>query len=278
MKFSDRIGITKPPDVFQLNSMNDELRNSLWNAIAKTIKPDSSTSTFKKFLEDLFLRFFKESITSLPYSDFDCRTNLENRFMQLKWYDTYNLLEIIIKIVETHSTKINQKGFVELINYILKEELAGYTIINGLFVQITNPEEIKSIEDAQSTPVTKGLKNVSEHITTAVTLLSKKPSADYKNSIKESISAVEGICKMITGVNSGGLKEALNKLSESIEIHSALKEAYLKIYGYTSDEGGIRHPMLEDNNVGFAEAKYMLVSCSAFVNYIVDKASKANLI
>jgi hypothetical protein len=31
MKFTDRIGVTKPPEVLQVDSMNSELRNSLWN-------------------------------------------------------------------------------------------------------------------------------------------------------------------------------------------------------------------------------------------------------
>lgn len=37
---------------------------------------------------------------------------------------------------------------------------------------------------------------------------------------------------------------------------------------YTSDEGGIRHAMLEEPNIGYDEAKYMAVACSAFVNFI----------
>lgn len=40
--------------------------------------------------------------------------------------------------------------------------------------------------------------------------------------------------------------------------------------GYTSDEGGIRHAEgLFESNVTFEEAKYMLVSCCAFVNYLI---------
>ena len=62
------------------------------------------------------------------------------------------------------------------------------------------------------------------------------------------------------------------------DMHPALKAGFSKLYGYTSDESGVRHPILKDANVGFAEAKYMLVTCSAFVNFLVDKGREAGLL
>lgn len=83
---------------------------------------------------------------------------------------------------------------------------------------------------------------------------------------------------MISGVEAGGLKDALTKLDESVHIHIAMKEAFLRLYGFTSDEEGIRHPILNEQNVGFVEAKFMLVACSAFVNYLIQQANTAKLI
>ena len=42
------------------------------------------------------------------------------------------------------------------------------------------------------------------------------------------------------------------------------------MYGYTSDKSGIRHNSGLDENTTFEEAKYMLVSCSAFLNYLIQ--------
>jgi hypothetical protein len=61
-------------------------------------------------------------------------------------------------------------------------------------------------------------------------------------------------------------------------LHGALRSAFEKLYGYTSDESGIRHAILEDPAVGFEEAKYMIVACSAFANYLAAKAEKAGLL
>ena len=42
----------------------------------------------------------------------------------------------------------------------------------------------------------------------------------------------------------------------------------MKLYGYTSDEGGIRHAMLDEPNLTSADARYFLLSCTSFVNYL----------
>ena len=63
----------------------------------------------------------------------------------------------------------------------------------------------------------------------------------------------------------------LKKIEENgVMIHSGLKSAFIILYGYTSDANGIRHA----GDIGgasstFEEAKFMLVSCSAFINYLI---------
>jgi hypothetical protein len=79
------------------------------------------------------------------------------------------------------------------------------------------------------------------------------------------------VCKKITGEKSGGLRKALSKLSATEHIHPRLEAAFKALYDYTSDEDGVRHAMLEAPKLGFAEAKFMLVACSAFMHFIVEK-------
>ena len=80
------------------------------------------------------------------------------------------------------------------------------------------------------------------------------------------------MCQIING-SKETLGKALNNLK--IEIHPALKSAYSSIYGYTSDENGTRHANgIGEKNATFSEAKYMLISCSAFVNYLKENFEK----
>ena len=52
-----------------------------------------------------------------------------------------------------------------------------------------------------------------------------------------------------------------------------LQVAFEKLYAYTNNKTtGIRHALMEDTeSPGFDEAKFMLVACSAFVNYLRGK-------
>ena len=96
---------------------------------------------------------------------------------------------------------------------------------------------------------------------------------DYDNSIKESISAVESKCQILTNSDKATLGKSLKSLAANI--HPALKDAFEKLYGYTSDANGIRHANgLGEGNSTFAEAKYMLISCTAFINYLRDENKK----
>ena len=129
--------------------------------------------------------------------------------------------------------------------------------------------EVDSINEALECK----FKPVYEHLSKASRLLADREKPDYENSIKESISAVEAVCEEMTGITGkeATLGKMLKKLEDNgVEVHAGLKNAFNVLYGYTSDANGIRHA----GNIGgpastFEEAKFMLVSCSAFINYLL---------
>lgn len=77
------------------------------------------------------------------------------------------------------------------------------------------------------------------------------------------------MCQILTKNSKATLGDALKSLKD--KIHPAMKGAFEKLYGYTSDANGIRHANgLGEGDSTFEEAKYMLISCSAFVNYLKE--------
>jgi hypothetical protein len=102
-------------------------------------------------------------------------------------------------------------------------------------------------------------------------MLSDKEKPDYRNSIKESISAVESACRLVTGLPKATLSDALKRVPN---LHPALALGFDKIYGYTNDAEGIRHSLTTDQAANtYTEAKFMLVACSAFVSYLQSAAT-----
>jgi hypothetical protein len=47
---------------------------------------------------------------------------------------------------------------------------------------------------------------------------------------------------------SGSLSGALARLEKTANIHRALKLGFINLYGYSSDEEGIRHALLDDGD------------------------------
>ncbi len=138
---------------------------------------------------------------------------------------------------------------------------------------ITSDQEITAIEEALSVS-----QQFTPHLERALELLADRKSPDYANSIKESISAVEATCKLITGHPKATLGAALGRLESKLgPLHSDLTDAFKKLYGYTSDTQGIRHALVGKRDLDIEDARFMLISCSAFINYLVAKADKAGI-
>lgn len=57
------------------------------------------------------------------------------------------------------------------------------------------------------------------------------------------------------------LGNVIQKLKDNdIHIHQVLENAFSVMYGYTSDESGIRHGGIDFTNAPSEDAKYMLVT------------------
>jgi len=152
--------------------------------------------------------------------------------------------------------------------------MSAYRFVGKFITPIISETEIKEIEKALKSPI----EPVRIHLEEALKLMSDRKDPKYRNSIKESISAVEAMCKVIANDEKATLGQALDVIGERIEIHPALRRAFSNLYGWTSSADGIRHALLDEEvAVGFEDAKFMLVACSAFVNYLLEKARKAGI-
>lgn len=280
-RFSQRKGIKPIKDVMQKDNMDDDLRNGLWNALeiyywGKVMVNHHGDILKEQPYWDLFFKmwidFFKYPIDILNTRESELHDLLREYYFKAKWYEVYDFIEFVAN--NYPDKKVNSK-FMKYSNVIMERELSAYRFVGGRITEITSEEEILEIEKALTS---RGhLRPVSNHLQAALNLLADRKSPDYRNSIKESISAVEAICKLITGNKKTTLGNCLKEIDKKIELQPALREAFSKLYGYTSSSDGIRHALIKEPNLDFEDASFMLVSCSAFVNYLKVKASKAGI-
>ena len=263
--FSARYGYVKNP--VQYESMTPELRNRIWNVYSREVYIDCMTqdSNYMEELMDLFGLTFKN-----VYEEDDVEDNLKSFqkwYMSLDWYRVYDFIEAYLAFLPPK----NLNDAIANFNDVLTQNNAGYRIVDRLVIPITSQDELDCLEKAQTT----AYDSVNIHISKATELFSRRPSPDYENSIKESISAVEAMCCIIMDDRKATLGDALKRLnSKGIHLHNAFQRAMSSLYGYTSDEGGLRHGSIDFTGASREDAQYMLISCSAFVNYLIAKWQK----
>ena len=230
----------------------------------------------------------KIPMDSVPGREDDARDWIRDRVLNGDWAEAYEIVESLTVNIDLHCNPASAYGqnfyreqrpiLIAALNSILETELAGFRFVNGILVPITDQAEIAEIEGASTAVGLRGLDGAKVHLDKALGFLGQKPKPDYHNSIKESISAVESVVNLVAESDGNGVSGALEALSKHTDIHGGLKAAMKQLYGYTSDKGGIRHAMIDAATVDFAEAKFMLVACSAFVNFLIARAGAAGLL
>lgn len=265
--FSQRKGIVQVTDVIQINEMNDDLRNSIWNVldVALWSSDEFLYSRYRDpkidwFSIKLWFHYFKKPIDSRPEDSSDKLKQIRNYFYNCKWNEVYDFIEFVVSICSALIPKLS-----EMFNQIFERESSGYRFVAGHIVDITSEQEVQMLEEAIKDSRFSG---VAAHLNRALELLTDRNTPDYRNSIKESVSAVESMARIVSDNPKAMLPDALKLLEKRGCLHASLKEGFIKLYGYTSDAQGIRHAMLDVPDINSSDARFFLLSCTSFVNYL----------
>lgn len=269
--FSQRYGHSPFENAFQRESIDSALRTKLWNILKVAIwdhydfhnrSYDDVTKRIDYMVRRLWFNYFNRDLDRLPdfyepYGNKGAYDTLKEYFLNCQWFEIYDLLETIAN----DQSKLISDETRKWINNTLEEHNAAYRFVGTEIAEITDKNEIQAIEAALTTADTP----VRTHLDAALRMLSDKEAPDYRNSVKESISAVEAACRLVTGNTSATLGDALKRVQN---LHPAMSRAFSQLYGYTNDASGIRHSLTDEATITYADAKFMLVTCSAFVSYL----------
>lgn len=276
-RFSERYGYTEPASVLIRESMPEEMQNAICTAydLLQQLRIYEIPKYYEEMEEYLWRYFLNKRLSSF-HDQRGRYCPVATPFIESNeqpWFKKLDLIEITVSYFWSKRQGPYYRYFAEFTNIFVthinsefKRLNYAYRIIDNQIVEITSEEEIKAIETA----VQNSSASVKEHLNTALQLLAKRPDGDYRNSIKESISAVEAAVREITGAKTLDFAALERK---GVTLPDVLRKAFEKLYGYANDAStGIRHALMDDANAPSAdEAIFMLVSCSAFINYIAKK-------
>ena len=280
--FSDRNGMSPISKEIQSNNINAETRIVLYNVLKNAMEIQINSQQLDR---DWITKVIVEKMFNEQYSEYstnysDIIDDLYDIFINEEYHVVLTVIEFICDLLyESRNDYLQRHGddwfyarnyidMREQMNESFEDEFVGYRFVDEKIIGITNEEERKLIEESTQTPFEK----VNESIVKSITFLSETGNKDYKNSIKESITAVEQLFNILLGKEGLTLSNALEQLCQKISIDDNLKASIKSLYSFASDANGVRHGNNKNNGrITFEEAKLILLICSATINYFVSK-------
>ena len=274
--FSQRHGLKEMPTPPRLEEISRQARISLSAALRKQLDSAASSPTYfdlhiyirgpwQKVFEQVHRVWAQKPIQSFTGRLSHCDQLTSKVIFQGSYDEVFDFLELIIRSPDC------PRDFTEEIAEIFQYQLA-YRIDTSAIPTIVcaaTKEEGDCILGAMRDLQRAGLGGAAEHLRQAS---EKCRTQDWAGSVRESISAVESVARQVASGNARSLGDALKSLGRQHSLHPALKEGFLKLYGYTSDEPGIRHALSDsESKVGQDEALYMIGACAAFSSYLWRK-------
>ena len=267
-RFSHRNSYKDLPPQLKLETISEEFRTHVLLAFQRLMISFRTYNAMgqayintkgKQFFQDLWVKELRQT-QEMVYN----LRNLEGVITGLissEFHELFDLIEFADEFSKDH--RFQQ----EITEAFISERLA-YRFKDGEVIAVGTEEQAKTLERASNHLEKMGADSATSHLHKASRLLAQ---GEFGDSVRESIHAVESIARRIEP-SAKSLGAALNLINkdEETKIHPALNEAFKKIYGYTSDEQGIRHPLIDKDiaPVTEAEALFMLGACSAFIPYL----------
>jgi hypothetical protein len=267
--FGQAEGVSPLPSQQQLKTVSPETRAALWALIhgnltffqrqisgewAVVLRDWHVTREFKAI--DEFLEGYESVVPKL-----------KNLIFNGTYVEIFDFLQFAIRH-RKHPYRLD-----EGIAYNLTRTKAAYRLEGNTFFPVQSEEDAATVSRAFRDAA--GHRGALQHLKNSAEAAT---AGEWAESITQSVHAVEAISKLLApGTNT--LRPALDELEKHHKIHGALKQGFLRIYDFTSDEKGLRHSLLdkEASDVDESDALFMLGACSAFVSYLVAKARAADL-
>ena len=277
LTFSQAQGYEELPGPLKLGELPREGRVRIWNVFYSSMFATRYFGDFEWVLGDDWEAILREKhirIDNLPLDEWNSyfehnRRQLRDSIEMLPFFRIFDTIQFVLR---HHSCP---SGFIDKISEAFELSRLAYTIDDTptpTIIPSVTAAEGNTIAEAMRTLREAGLGGSAAHLRKAAECINGQ---EWAEGVRESIHAVESVARQLDPKASQTLAPALKSLEGSGTLHPALKEAFTKLYGYTSNEQGIRHAHLNQDsaNVGMDEAVFMLGACASFSSYLWRKHS-----
>ncbi len=274
LTFEQAEGLVPLPSQLKVGEVTKTLRARLWSAFFNLIHRHKYTEYSNEIRSPLapFVTRYLVEVRGVMADEIDYRTWwVERAFKPIFQDEGYGKL---LGTVEWFLREMREQHFLKEVERALTAERAAYRVLDGhSIVPVASKEEAQAYADAIENLRVGNREPARAHLVAAGSHLTK---GDYAGSVRESIHAVESVVRLLTG--KAKFSDALRELEKRNPMHGSFRSALEKLYGYASDEPGIRHPLLEEKDARVTErdALFVLAVCSAFITFALAGYSETH--
>ena len=279
--FSQRYGYESLPEPMRLEQISSDLRRRTWNT-TRSFLLENRTLVYNQFCFNERVSRIAERVLGDFFRKPEDEINTEykhalNAFREVIISSDFNrVLDFVEIMVNDHGVS---SGYADKVRCLFEHYGAAYRLDMSQrprrFFPHGSKEQADETQRAIETLRESSMEGAATHLREAAAHINAR---QFSDSIVDSIHAVESVARAIDSKASRTLGPALNSLEKlGLLKHRALKDAFVKLYGYTSDEEGIRHALVEKArpDVGLDEAIFMYGACASFAAYLTGKHRQA---
>jgi AbiJ N-terminal domain 4 len=274
--FSQRTGLEAIPPQLKLGEVSAELRRLLYYYISLEFDRESYvppyadlrvfTDKWRRVAMDLHVLFLSQPIDKFNYRPYENKQHLHVVVQSANIGRLFDLVEFLVRHLGC-SDELKR----ELAEAFVTARAAYRLLDNKYIAAIGTEEQAATFERAIADAEAKNAIAARKQLIAAGVALR---NSDWAGSVRESIHAVEAMAvRLAPGTDTLGA--ALKVLEQRGHLHGGLKAAFGSLYGYSSDEEGVRHALVfgDEAKVDEADALFMLGACASFVSYLLARGT-----
>jgi len=240
------------------SSIEDQNILSLWLAICFSLR-------IRKERRDAFAKSSKNTIIA----------EIENILVNTEWENVFTICEVVHNYLYGVAGYGNwYESFQLKINNLFSDEQIGFKMIKGKIERVRDAFAEAHNVEARVLLSQSEFAGADAHFGKAIKALNVRPNPDVENCVKDAVSAVESVARVIAKNEKILLSDFVKEGAVKGIIPKPLDEAIQKIYAYRGNEPGVAHGAVSPSKVTIDEAEFVLAMSAAAIIYLVKKRNK----
>ena len=261
--FSKRYGLRPTPEGLMYEDVPVRARVGLYHIVRQFFNEYKDSGLYDAICIALRIPANRETMAvvfSFPY--------IEKLIMNCQWWEFYDICEVLWQELQSERER---DSLSEEINTLFREEHLGFELRDGKVEKTGSGFIDAQIKETRYLLKEPEFKGADQHFEKAIKALNVRPNPDVENCVKDAVSAIESVGRIIVNNDKALLSDIIKDMAKNELIPRPLDEAIQKIYAYRGDQGGITHGLVGESKVTIDEAGFVLAMSAAIIIYLVKK-------